>query len=132
MIPNKNRQEIEIFDIPTSDGIKPNACVFLPETCFGISGGSYLLIDTDSQYLNDKLCVFECGGNIRLVKVLLEENEFILCFDNEKLSLSLGEFSFLLEGNLNFIGVVLQAVIDVNAEFSSERFHAALHSETET
>ena len=130
MIPTKTRQEIEIPSIFTADGRKPNACVLLENECFGIPGGSYLLIDTNTPYENGKISVINFSGKAqRLVRVFIAKDETLIFVNEDDKSISLNKEVLNEAKGMRFEGVVLQVVIDVNAEFSSERFHASLHPE---
>ena len=116
----KNRQKLKMPIISTTDGRKPKACVLLENESFGIPGGSYLMIDTDTPYIDGKLSVVLLDGELRLLRVNSVNEVFLFTAEN---------FSEFMEREeiterVKFVGVAIQALIDLNAKFSSERFHA--------
>ena len=111
MKPTKDRQEIEIPSIFTADGRTPNACVLLPEACFSIPAGSYLLIDTDTPYIDGDLSVVLLDGELKLLRVNIVDDELTL--------FTADSFPMLMDNDerierVQYVGVVLQALISVS------------------
>lgn len=105
-IDNNMNLEIDSFEV---EGIKPNACVFLSEACFNIPGGSYLLIDTDTPYIDGKLSVVLLDGEFRLLRVNVVNEVTLFTAD--------GYSSFMEQDErlerVKYVGVALQVLINL-------------------
>ena len=119
MKPTKTRRKIKFPSIFKTKEGKVNASMLLEKDCFGIPGGSYLLIDIDTPYINGMLSVVLLDGEFKLLRINSQDGETFLftCGDY---------YEFIekqeLEERGKFVGVVLQALVSFSRPKKVEVF----------